>query len=196
MNAQFSLCSTGLCFYVSMMKHIMSLRVAAVALAASALTATPAAADPVREAIEKAAAEAEHNAGGRDEHRRRDSDDEWRRDRDDDGRYGDDRRRPHLNRFGQTYREAERLRRDAVSACSYSVDRVAWRGRFQTVSSDDRRNIHQYNRDGITVRFDDVEFRTRYGFEERTITCVFDRGEVVRLDGLPHRERPGRARSW
>ncbi len=180
------------------MKKIMPLRVAAVALAASALIATPAAADPLREVIEQAAAEA-NLIGGEDEHRRRGGDDEWRRGgdddwrRDDDGRYGD-RRGPRLNRFGQTYREAERLRRDAVNACSYAVEGVAWRGRVQSVRYDDRDYIHQYNRNGVTVRFDNVEFRTRYGYEDRTITCVYDRGEVVRLDGLPRRDHPGRGR--
>ncbi len=168
------------------MKRIMPLGVAAAAIAASLLFAAPASAEPVAQSFTKTET-ADHRG-----YTSRDDDDSGHyRDRRDD-RYGRDHRRVSRNAFGQTRWEAQELRREALDACHTSIARVAWRGGFRDVDFDDDRRVYQYARYGFTVRFDDVEFERYNGREnEREITCVFDRGEVVRLDGLPERRGRG-----
>jgi hypothetical protein len=194
MNMRFSARSTDLCFKGSMMKRIMNPGVAAVAFAASALFAAPASADPIAQAQARAIEEIEAKASGdlRSDHRADHRD--WRRDS--GGRYG---RYDRLNRFGQTRWEEAGLRRDAIRACQYDVDRFAHRYGFYDVDyrdDVDERDVYQYSRYGFSVSFYHVEFEGRHRDFERTLLCEVDRGRVVRLDGLPVWRGTGRGRGY
>lgn len=152
-----------------MINRIMTSGVAAVALAASAFFALPAAADPVRS---NASLTIQIGSNGASVYRdvRRGS------------RYG-------VNQWGQRRHEVRQLRRDAVRACSASIERQAYRVGFRDVDIDNDLRVHQIGPYGFEVRFDDVEFEGRRRDFERDVTCVVRRGNVVQVAGLPQPRR-------
>lgn len=165
-----------------MMNRIMNIRVAAVALAASALIAAPAAADPVTGALAKLETQLGGNTHltvtvGHRDHR--------------DFRYQGHHSRG-LNQWGQSRWEVRRLRRDALQECRAEISRVAWRIGFRDVDFDDDRRIRQIAPYGFRITYDDVEFEGRRREFERDVTCVVRRGDVTRLEGVPE---PGRYRA-
>ena len=174
-----------------MIKRIMTYRVAAAAFAVPALFAAPAAADPVRGAI----VQLEHKLGADTSltlqvgHNNR-----YQRDHRDNRDY---RRGYHLNQWGQTEREARRLRRDAVQSCRRAVAHNAYRIGYRDVDFDDDRRVRQIGPYGFRVRLDDVEFEGRRRDRERDVTCTIRRGHVVDIEGIPapgqraHRRRGG-----
>ena len=163
------------------MKRIMNIRVAAVALAASALIAAPAAADPVKGALAQLETQLGSNTrlvvtvGHRDS-----------RDFRYHGRHG-----RALNQWGQSPAEVRRLRRDALQQCRAEINRTAWRIGFRDVDIDDDRRIRQIGPYGFEIRYDEVEFEGRRREFERDVTCIVRRGNVTRLEGIP---QPGHAR--
>lgn len=153
----------------------MNTRVAAVALAASALIATPAAADTLSGARATLQTKLGSNANLVIQIGHRDS-----RDFRYNGRHG-----YGLNEWGQSRYEVKRLRRDAVQECRAEISRVAWRVGFRDVDFDDDRRVRQIGPYAFRVIYDDVEFEGRRRDIERDVTCVVRRGDVARLEGIP-----------
>lgn len=155
-----------------MMNRILNVRVVAAALAASALVTAPAAADP-----------ATGISARLDIQPVRDS-----------RLLVSVAHRGHtvrgLNAWGQTRREADRLRRAALQQCRAEIGRIARRNGFRDVDFDDDRRIRQTGPHEFRILFDEVEFERRRREIERDVTCVVRRGNVVRLDGVP---QPGHA---
>jgi hypothetical protein len=163
-----------------MINRIMNLRVAAVALAASALIAAPAVADPVRGTVLELnkrvssntglTIQVAHNSG----HSHRNT-----------------RRANHyrVNEWGQSQREVRQLKRDATQACRRAISRQAYNIGFRDVDFDDDRRVNQIGPNGFRVSFDEVEFEGRRREFERRVTCTVRRGQVRHLDGIP---QPGR----
>lgn len=169
------------CFAARMMKRIMNIRVAAVALAASALTVASAMADPVAKIDTRRGAntglviQVDHN---------------------DHGYRGRPKGGYRLNEWGQTHFEERRLRRDAVRTCRAEINRAAWRTGYRDVDFDDDRRVRQIGPYGFRIRFDDVEFEGRRRDRERDVTCVVRRGHVTQLEGIPDRGRYGHGRRY
>ena len=165
------------------MKRIVNTRVVAVALAASALIAAPAVADPVRGTIARLETGLGSNTslvvqlGARNAH---------------DFRY-QGRRSYAVNQWGQSRREVQQLRQNALRECRAEIGRVAWRIGYRDVDFDDDRRIRQIAPYGFRITYDDVEFEGRRREYERDVSCVVRRGDVTRLEGIsePGRYKPG-----
>ena len=154
----------------------MNLRVAAVALAASALIAAPAVADPVRGAVLELnkrlsnntglTIQVAHNSG----HSHRNT-----------------RRANHyrVNEWGQSQREVRQLRLHATQACRRAITRQAYSIGFRDVDFDDDRRVRQIGPNGFRINFDEVEFESRRRDLERGVTCTVRGGKVRQLDGIP-----------
>lgn len=159
----------------------MNPRVAAVALAASALIAAPAAADPVRGAVlelnkrlsndASLTIQVGHNSGYSNRRNVR--------------------RANHyrVNEWGQSQREVRQLKRNATQACRRAITRQAYNIGFRDVDFDDGRGVRQIGPNGFRVNFGDVEFEGRRRDFERSVTCTVRRGQVKNVDGIP---RPGK----
>lgn len=170
------------------MKPVMNIRVAAAAIAASALIAAPALAEgpTVRASFEDGRSALTIKVG---HNNHRDS----RRDR--RGGYG------HgygMNEWGQTRREVRYLKKSAIRQCRRAISQKAWNVGFRDVDFEYGRHgqdARQIGRRGFRIRFDDVEFEGRRRDFERDVTCVVRRGEVVRLKGVPGRRNRDARRS-
>lgn len=168
-----------------MMKSIRTLGAAVVALAAPALLTLPAAADTRSVAkIETRLGDSTTltlalGSGGYDTYRSRGSD--YRR----------------LNYWGQSEREANALRREAVQACAQAVRYESRALGYHDVDIDDDRRTRQVSRQGFVVHFDEVEFEGRRRDAETWITCEVRQGRVTAIDGLPRpaKGKPPR-RGW
>ncbi len=170
-----------------MMKPIMTLRVAAVAMAASALFAAPAMADKGNRGSNAELAGGPYGYGQKaNEHCKGDARRQYER----HSRYGDDRRasrqdyhdrdmRYSHDRYGPSERR-ERIR--AVRQCRSAIADKAWRVGFRDVDFDDDRRVHRVGPAGFNVRFDEVEFEGRRRVIERSVTCTIRRGQVVDID--------------
>lgn len=159
-----------------MMKPVMNIRVAAAAIAASALIAAPAAAEgtKVRASFDTGQSGLTIKVG-HNSHR------DYRRDRRDGYGY-------RLNEWGQTRSEVRYMKRAALRKCRRAISNEAWHIGFRDVDFEYGRhgqNVQQIGRYGFRIRFDDVEFERRRRDIERDVTCVVRRGEVVRLRGMP-----------
>ncbi|MEM1391006.1 MAG: hypothetical protein AAGG45_07975 [Pseudomonadota bacterium] len=95
-----------------------------------------------------------------------------------------------VNQFGQTRREVRERRRTAVRACRRAINREANIIGFRDVDFDDGRRARQIGPAGFVVTFNEVEFETRRRDIERSVRCVVRRGaQVVSLEGIPDRVR-------
>ncbi|WP_291203400.1 hypothetical protein [Hyphomonas sp.] len=103
----------------------------------------------------------------------------------------------HLNYWGQTEREANALRREAVQACAQAVRYESRLLGYYDVDIDDDRRTEQVSRQGFVVHFDDVEFEGRRHNVETWVTCEVRKGRVTEIDGLPRpvKGKPPR-RGW
>ncbi|WP_146617175.1 hypothetical protein [Hyphomonas pacifica] len=168
-----------------MMKRIIKVRVAAVAVAASALTVAPAVADPVRDSL----AQIEAHLGA-------DTGLVVQIDHKDRGHRGRHRGSYRLNEWGQTRHQERQLRRDAIQTCRAEINRAAWRIGYRDVDFDDDRRVRQIGPYGFRIRFDDVEFEDRRRDREKDVTCEVRRGHVTQLEGIPERARYGHGRGY
>lgn len=189
MNARFSAGLAGACFSVSMMKPIKTFGAAVVALAAPALFALPAAADGPRGTIAKVetpllGAEITLSSGARYDHR-------------------DDFRGPRYNgrnEWGQTERQVNELRRDAVQACRAAIRQEGRRAGFREVDFDKDHWARQLGPNGFQITFKEVEFETGRRDIETRVDCEVHRGRVTTVSGIPHnrdyRRGPPPGRRW
>lgn len=156
----------------------MNIRVAAAAIAASALIAAPAFAEgpTVRASFEDGRSALTIKVG-QNNHR------DYRRDRRDGYGHG-----YRINEWGQTRREVRYMKKSAIRKCRRAIGQKAWNIGFRDVEFEHGRrgqDARQIGRRGFQIRFDDVEFEGRRREFERDVTCVVRRGEVVRLRGVP-----------
>lgn len=173
-----------------MMKGIMNTRVAALALAASALFTPVALADHGKRsgvsvsvstgngAFIYRTGSTSHVYDGRYSQSRYYSGDRYY------GRHG-------LNQYGQTRSEVRQLRRTAARACRAAIrDKASYLG-FRDVDFDDGRNAYQIGPRGFVITFNEVEFEKRRREIETPVRCTVRRGtRVTQLEGIP--ERRGR----
>ncbi|MGB3624648.1 MAG: hypothetical protein WA989_02400 [Henriciella sp.] len=156
----------------------MNTRVAALALAATPLTALPALADAPASTTAVASPALSLSVGdasfyvsiGHDRWRGR------------DGRYHS------RSRYGQAPWETRQLRRSAMQQCAAEIQRQGYRVGYRDIDIDDDIRTRQTGRNSFLVRFDDVEFEGRRRELERDISCSVSYGRVVSLSGIP---RPG-----
>ncbi|MEM7493039.1 MAG: hypothetical protein AAF296_06620 [Pseudomonadota bacterium] len=93
-----------------------------------------------------------------------------------------------VNEFGQTRREVRERRRTAIRACRRAIRNEANIIGFRDVDFDDGRRARQIGPAGFVVTFNEVEFETRRRDIERSVRCVVRRGtRVVSLEGIPQR---------
>lgn len=170
------------------MKRVMNIRVAAVAVAASALIIAPAFAEgpSVRAQFDTELADGRSGLSiqiGHNSHR------DYRQSR----RHGYGNGHGYgANEWGQTRREIRRLRRSAVRQCRQVINQEAWRIGLRDVDYEEGRrgkDVRQIGRRGFRIHFNDVEFEGRRRDFERDVSCTVRRGEVVRLNGMPERGR-------
>jgi hypothetical protein len=175
-----------------MMNRIRSLGVAVVALAAPVLLAAPAAADTVRGGLAKVETRIGDDtkltlairSDDYEDHRRSGyghGDDGYR------GGRGYDR----YNEWGQTEREARELRRDALRACRQAIRYEAESRGYFDIDLLDEPRAYQVGRRSFTVTLDHVVLESRYRDRAARLTCEVRRGEVVSVDGFPHRRHRG-----
>ncbi|MEO1101853.1 MAG: hypothetical protein AAFW65_08405 [Pseudomonadota bacterium] len=158
----------------------MTSRVAAVALAASALIAAPAFADYAKPRVGAAVTV-------------------------DVGRHASltltsgQSHRGHVHkahhRGGDRYYSDRGLRRDAIRQCRRAIRNEGYSRGFRDVDFDDRR-VRQVGPRGFVVRFE-TEFEGRRREFERDVRCEVRRGRIVALDGIPYPRRGHRGgRDW
>ncbi|MEM1088337.1 MAG: hypothetical protein AAGH90_11455 [Pseudomonadota bacterium] len=170
-----------------MMKGIINNRVAALALAASALITPAALADNHKRSGVSISIGTDRGAfvyqTGHTGHVY-------------DGRYHQSRHysghryygRRGLNEFGQTRREVRERRRTAIQACRQAIRSEAGFLGFRDVDFDDGRRARQIGPRGFVITFNEVEFETRRREIERPIRCTVRRGtRVTQLEGIPQR---------
>ena len=153
-----------------MMTRIITPRVTAVALAASALFAAPAAADRVKPRasasvtvdLGESAQLTLSSARGHVHH-------------------------AHHRRGDRYYYDDRDLRRDAVRQCRQAIRSEGYSRGFRDVDFEGRR-VRQVGPRGFVVRFN-TEFEGRRREFERNVRCEVRRGRIVALDGVPW---PGR----
>ncbi len=90
-----------------------------------------------------------------------------------------------LNRYGQSRREVRHLKRHAIKACRRAISDEGRRIGFRDVDFDHGRRAYQIGPRGFRVTFNEVEFETRGRDYERRVTCTVRRDHVDRLDGIP-----------
>ncbi len=171
-----------------MMNRITHLRVAAVALAASALFVLPAAADAPAARATIATKVGGNTSlvvqvGGRD----------TRSDFRGDRGHRDDRRGGRFNQWGQTQWEVERLTDAAVQACRAGISREARQIGYRDVDFDSRARTEQIGPEGFRVFFREVEFEGRRRDRESSVSCTIRHGRIADIDGMP---RPGRGYAY
>jgi hypothetical protein len=174
MNAHFRYGSGTVCFLETMMNPVMTSGVAAVALAASALIALPAAADSrqvsatyVTHFGDASSLFIEVGHGG-----------------------GDYRPAAYSYRGatrGYVPNAADRMSREAISACRAGIQQEARRLGYRDVDFDSRAWAQPLWGDGFTVRFREVEFEGRRHEFETSVSCTVRHGRVVDVDGIPRR---------
>ena len=169
------------CFLASMMKRIMTPRMAALAFAAMPFLAAPALADAPASSLPTGAGGLSVNLGDASLYVTVDHNDSRRR----DGRHYRE------NRWGQRRWEVRRMKRDARHRCAAAIERAGYRAGFRDVDIDDDIRVRQVGPRGFEVRFDEVEFEGRRREFERDVHCSVRRGNVVNLSGLPQRGRRG-----
>ena len=99
-------------------------------------------------------------------------------------------------RWNQTYREAERLQRQAVRACRRAIRSEAYNIGFRDVDFERGRYVDQIGPRGFRVTFKEVEFEGRRRDWERPVTCIVRRGDRVRhIEGIPEPRRRSYYRS-
>lgn len=173
-----------------MMRSIISPRVAALALAVPLFITAPALGDPAPEKVKKGKRSQsiigdEHHSDR--SHRQYRPNAQYRS----HGRYVTDSYSGYGQTYwGQSYREAERLQRQAVRACRRAIrDEAYYRG-FRDVDFERGRRVEQIGPRGFRVTFREVEFEGRRRDFDRRVSCTVRRGDLVRqIDGIP---RPGR----
>lgn len=166
----------------------MNPRVAAVALAASALIVAPAVADPVRGPVLELNKRLSNNAvlsvgvgtHGQAQYHNAHHDRRYERHHRGHG-YG--------NEWGQSRKDVRRLKRDATRECRRAIRYEARNIGFRDIDFDDGRRVRQIGPYGFRVSFHEVEFEGRRRDFERRVTCTVRRGQVRHLDGIP---QPGR----
>lgn len=170
-----------------MMKPIMTLRVAAAAMTASALFAAPAMADKAYRGKDAELAGGprgysppggeycDRDARKRDERYSR-YEDHWpgphRGYHDRDAGYSAD---PYA------YKE-RRARIDAVRQCRAAIADKAWRIGFHDVDFDRDRRVQRVGPAGFNVLFEEVEFEGRRREIKRSVICTIRRGRVENID--------------
>jgi hypothetical protein len=165
-----------------MMKAVMNTRVAALALAATALTTAPALADHGKRSGVTVSVSTN---GGVSVHKTRYNDRYYGRD------YRHDYRRD-VNEYGQTRQEVRRLKRTAIRACRRAIRSEADYLGFYDVDFDNGRRAWQIGPRGFEVRFNEVEFENRRGEIERPVTCIVRRGDRVKqIHGIPRGGKRG-----
>ncbi len=201
-----------------MMKPIMTPRAAAVALAASALFAAPALAEhPAPRTVTTETAiqtvldellgadsalsvtigqtnyDRRYRGYGRntgyygDRYYRRRDDRRYRRGHHDRRDRGYD-----VNEWGQTRWHVRELKREAIRACRRSIHEEGHRIGFDDVEFERRARSRQTGPYSFRIYFREVEFERRRGREiERDISCVFRRGYVSDLRGMPRMRHRG-----
>ncbi len=91
-----------------------------------------------------------------------------------------------LNRYGQSRREVRHLKREAIQSCRRAIHDEAKRIGFRDVDFDHGRRAYQIGPQGFRVTFNEVEFEGRRGHDyERRVTCTVRQDHVDRLDGIP-----------
>ena len=173
MNTPLSWRSPRPWFAAVMMKQIMNARMAAVALAASAFIAAPALADPVGGQVTRLDTRLGPQTGLTVQVRH-------------GGSHAHGRGYYRTNEWGQSRDQARYLRRSAVQACRTAIGRTAWRAGFRDIDFDDDRRVRQVGPNGFDIRFEEVEFESRRRDRERDVHCTVRRGQVIRLEGIPH----------
>lgn len=111
--------------------------------------------------------------------------------------YGDYGHRGHvyLNEFGQTEQQERRLRRRAIRACRMAINQEANYIGFRDVDFESRARARQIGPKGFKVTFRAVEFEGRRRDFERPVSCVVRRGDHVKqLSGIPEPRRRGQVR--
>jgi hypothetical protein len=108
--------------------------------------------------------------------------------------YNTNRRYGHDGYYGDR-RAHRQMKRQAIRACRRAIrDEAHYRG-FRDVDFDDGRYAEQIGPRGFRVTFNEVEFETRRGDIERSVTCIVRRGDQVRdIRGIPHRGHRGHNR--
>jgi len=179
-----------------MINRIMTLRAAALALAAPLLIATPALADKgqAKYASPKEKITVRVQNGGitirAGQNRRAHQPVSYRN-------YGDRGHRgyAYLNEFGQTEQQERRLRRRAIRACRIAVNQEANYIGFRDVDFESRARARQIGPKGFKVTFRAVEFEGRRRDFERPVSCVVRGGDNVKqVIGVPEPRRRGQVR--
>ncbi len=162
-----------------MMNRIMSLRVAAVALAAPALFALPAAAQNAYRADPYKAHDAGKSSHAHDDrdmrHARHGGRDDPYRDARKPGRYDDP--------YRHGYAGHERARqRDALRQCHTAIKRKAHYLGYRDVDFERDYEVNRVGRAGFNVLLRGVEVEDRYRQVAGDVYCTIRRGEVVDID--------------
>ncbi|MEM7493040.1 MAG: hypothetical protein AAF296_06625 [Pseudomonadota bacterium] len=176
-----------------MMKAIMTIRVAGLALAASALTTASALADDETRTERSVSTSTERSVSTSAE---RSVTTKPLRDRryvytnrvnQTRGTSNDQVARPEgVNQFGQTRREVQALESTAIRACRSAITRKGNANGFGIVSFEPAQRAIQTGPEGFTVTLYNVDFQARRGVIERNVRCVVERGtRVETLDGVP-----------
>ncbi|MEQ9317402.1 MAG: hypothetical protein RLN72_16245 [Henriciella sp.] len=153
----------------------MNTRVAALALAATPLTALPALADApasrtaiAAPALSLAVGDASlYISVGHDRWRGR------------DGRYYG------RSSYGQSPWETRQLRRSAMQTCAAAIEHQGYRTGYRDVEIDDDAHVRQTGRNSFIIHFHEVEFEGRRRELETDITCTTSYGRVTGLSGIP-----------
>lgn len=213
LNAWFRQGCKSVCKSAVMMKPIMTPRAAAVALAASALFAAPALAEHTtprtvttdtaiqtvlndvldsNSALSVTIGQTNYDRPYRGYSRRAgyDGDRDDRRYR--TGHYDRRDRGYNVNDWGQTRWQVNALKREAVQACRQTIHEEGHRAGFADVEFEKRARWRQSGPYRFRVNFEEVEFERRHGRKiEREISCVFRRGTVSDLRGMPRPRQYG-----
>ena len=185
MNAVISLGCKRLCCLAAMMKAIMTIRVAGLALAASALTTAPALADDETRTERSVSTSAERSVTTQPLRDRRYV--YTNRVAQTRGTSDNQVARPEgVNQFGQTRRDVEALESTAIRACRSAVTRKGNANGFGIVSFEAAQRAIQTGPEGFTVTLYDVDFQARRGVIERNVRCIVERGtRIETIEGVP-----------
>lgn len=107
--------------------------------------------------------------------------------------------RYRLNRWGQSSSEVKRLERNAAKACYSAIRSEASRYGFRDVDFDDGKRVTQTGAQSFSVRFNEVEFESRWRDYETRVTCNIRYGRVAEIHGIPQtnsRRNSNRGRNY
>ncbi len=159
-----------------MINRIMTLRVAAVAMAASALFALPAAADRAdridnHQVYGGKTAPHARDIGHKDPYRG-------------DTAYG------MTDPYGDPYRARNRaLERNALRQCRAAIRQKARYLGYRDIDFERKRDVRRVGPAGYNIVFYDVEVEDRYRQVEGDVYCTIRRGDVVSIDVDTHQTR-------